>query len=398
MKFTTQINDLQKCLQKTMPAISTKPTFDLLELFSFKLAGNELTVVASDIEITILSKLIVQGEEDGGILVPAKTINDIVKGLAADKELIFEASAEDYSITLTSGKYTFELQGIDVDEFIELPELFRKNAPKESDKNAIFFKQEIIKKLADKTFFAVSKEDYRANMTGVLFQFRESYVNSASTDSYRLVRYTHFAEKDQIFPSELDLLIPEKAIEVFRKIDADTIFSFEPPDNEKDKIKMLRIDFGNVIMVTKLIKETFPQYEKIIPVTTNCNATFDISMFLDAIKTLGAVVNSTTKQCKLEFTTDKLKIIADDVDKNRKGSSEIQCEFEVTNEEAINKSEVFTIAFNIGYLNEMISNISSNETTNNLINMHFMSNDKAAMIKPKSDIDQILEILMPTRG
>ena len=395
MKFTTQISDLQKCLQKTIHAINVRPAFNLLELFSFKLAGDELTVIASDIEITILSKLTVQGEEDGGILVNAKTINDIVKGLPADKDLVFEASEEDYSITLTSGKYTFDLQGMDFDEFIELPELFKKDVPKENDKNAIFFKQETIKKLAEKTFFAISKDDYRVNMSGVLFQFRDTYVNSVSTDSFRLVRYTHFAEGNQKFPEELNMLVPEKAVDVFRKIDADAILSFELPKDEKEKIKMLRIDFGNVIMVTRLIKETFPQYEKIIPVSTNYNAVFDISAFLDAIKTLNAVVNATTKQCKLEFSKDTLKVIADDSDKGRKGVSEIQCEFEGAGE--FEGADNFEIMFNIGYLNEMISNIGSNETTNNLVGMYFITSDKAALIKPKSDTDQILEILMPAR-
>ena len=389
MKFRTQVTDLQKCLQKVFPAISQRPAFDLLELFSFKLAGDELTIVASDIELTIQSKLIVQGEEDGGILVPAKTLIDIVKGLSADNELIFESSEEDYAIHLTSGKYTFELHGVDIDEYIELPELIKKEPPKETDANVILFKQEVIKKLADKTFFAISKDDYRVNMSGVLLQFRESYVNSASTDSFRLVRYTHFAEGGQKFPEDLNILIPEKAIDVFRKIDADVILSLNIPKDDKEKPKSLRVDYGNVVLVTRLIKETFPNYEKIIPVTTNCNATFDVSAFIDAIKTLNSVVNIATKQCKLEFTKDTLKIIVEDSDKGRKGNSEIQCELEGADD--------FTIAFNITYLNEMIANIGPNETTNNLVGMYFISNDKAALIKPKSDLDQILEILMPAR-
>jgi DNA polymerase-3 subunit beta len=386
MKFTAQISDLQKCLQKTIPAINARPAFELLELFSFELVGNELTVIASDIEITILSKLTVQGTEDGGILVSAKTINDIVKGLPADKELSFEASEDDFIITLKSGKSTFELQGIDIDEYIELSELFKNDVPKEGDKNTIFFKQDTIKKMADKTFFAISKDDYRVNMCGVLFQFRETYVNAVSTDSFRLIRYTHFAEGGQKFPADLSLLIPEKAMDIFRKIDADAILSY---DSSKEKPLMLRIDYGNVIMVTKLIKETFPKYESIIPVSSNCNATFDISAFLDALKIVNPVVNPTTKQCKLEFSKSILKIIGEDSDKGRKGTAEIQCELE--------NADDFIIVFNIGYLNEMVSNISSNETTNNLIDMYFINSDKAALIKPKSDTDQVLEILMPTR-
>ena len=396
MKFTTQISDLQKCLQKVFPAVSQKPSFDLLELFSLELVDDELTIVASDIELTVLTKLIVQGEGNGGVLVHAKTINDIVKGLPSDKDITFDVGEDDFMITLTSGKSTFEIQGVNVEEYIELPELFKNDVPKEGDKNAIFFKQETIKKLADKTFFAISKEDYRVNMTGVLFQFRDTYVNSVSTDSFRLVRYTHFAEGGQKFPEGLDLLVPEKAMDVFRKIDADAILSFNDPKDKKDKQDkpqdkptMLRVDYGNVILVTRLIKETFPNYEKIVPITSNCIATFDVSAFIDTIKKLSAVANPTTKLCKLNFSKDTLEIIVEDSDKGRKGVSEIQCELE--------DMDTFEILFDYTYLSEMVSNITSNETTNNLVSMYFLDANKAALIKPKSDLDQIIEILMPKR-
>jgi len=389
MRFTAQVKDLQDCLQKAIPAINSRPAFDLLELFSLELIGNDLTVVASDIELTIKARMIVQGESDGGVLVNATTINNILKGLPSDKEILFEASQDDFNVVLKSGKTTFEIQGMDLDEYIELPDIIKKDSPKEGDSNTVFLKQGLIKKLADKTSFAISKQDYRANMRGMLIQFRETYLNSVATDSFRLVRYTHFAEGEQKFPENLDLLIPEKAVEVFRKIDADAILSYEFSKDKKDKASMLRVDYGSVTLSTRLIKETFPNYEKIIPSTDNCNASFDISAFMDAIKTVRPVVNQVTKQCKLQFTKDMLQLIADDSDKSRKGISEIQCELEGADD--------FLIVFNIDYISEMVGNITSNETTNNLVGMHFMDAHKAALIKPKSDRDQIIEILMPTR-
>ena len=389
MKFTSQVKDLQDCLQKVIPAVNSRPAFDLLELFSLELIGNDLIVIASDLELTIKARLIVQGEEDGSVLVNATTINNILKGLPTGSDIAFEVSTDDYNVVLKSGKTTFEIQGVESDEYIELPDIIKKDTPKEGDSNTVLLKQGIIKKLADKTYFAICKQEYRANMCGMLIQFRETYLNSVSTDSFRLVRYTHFAEGEQKLPENLDLLVPEKAVEVFRKIDADAILSYEFSKDKKEKANMLRLDYGNVTLSTKLIKETFPNYEKIIPASDNCNATFDISAFIDAIKTIRPVVNQATKQCKLQFTKNTLQLVVDDTDKNRKGIAEIQCELEGEDE--------FLIVFNIDYLSEMISNISSNETTNNLIGMHFLEATKAALIKPKSDSDQILEILMPTR-
>jgi len=390
MKFTTNLTEFVKCLHRVFPAIPIKQApFELLEFFNLELKDNELTIIASDVDVTIKTTTIVEGREDGSVLVKAKRFLDFLKGLDPSKELIIENSEDnDLVLEIISGVTKFRFDCQDTDQYIELPELLKKEAPTKDTPDTIFFEKEAINKLTEKTAFAITDDSFRTNMTGVLFQFRDTYVNAVATDSFRLARYTHFANADS-FPGQLDLLIPQKTVEILKRIDSDAIFSY---DTQQEKPKKLRIDYGETIIISALIKETFPNYEAIIPTSTNYTTTFDISAFLDALKKVAIVTNPTNKRCELVFSTDTLKIITKNIEygKQEVGTTEIPCELE--------GAEEFSVTFNSKHIEEMIGNITSNETNNNLISMYFVSPEKAALIKPKSDTDLILEILMPIRS
>jgi DNA polymerase-3 subunit beta len=389
MKFSTQLSDLQKLLQKVMPAISTRAAFEALEHILLSLENNELTAIASDTEITIKSKITVDGNQDGQILIPAKKINDIIKNLDSTKEVHFESNSDDFIIKIISGKEKFQINGMDAGDYLELPELLNTEVPTVAEKNdsVAFFKKEIIQKLANQTCFAVSTDEYRLNMSGVLFQFRQSYVNVVATDSFRLVRSTSFAGENE-YPTEIDIIVPVKAIEICKKVDDDLLMSFTTKsDNEKST--HLRMDFGVTVVVTRLINENFPKSESIIPATSNCQAIFDVSELLNGLKRVAPVSNEKNKKCRLEFSTDKLKLIAENEDSAEEATSEIAAE--------LIDAETFLIAFNIKYLEEMVQNITPNDTTNNLVMMHFISSEKAALIKPKSEQESLVMILMPIR-
>jgi DNA polymerase-3 subunit beta len=390
MKFSTQLSDFQKLIQKVMPAVPARAAYDALEHILLILENNELTAIASDNEITIKSTISVEGTENGQILIPAKKTNEIVKVLDSTKEIHFECSADEFMIKIVSGKGKYQINGMDSEEYIELPELFDVEISGDSEaENNLFasFKKEEIQRLAGKTYFGVSQDEYRLNMSGVLFQFRENYVNAVSTDSFRLIRATLFAG-EKSFPREIDITIPSRAIEICRKIDSDLTMLMDG-NGEDEKPRYLRMDIGNTIVVTRLIDESFPKYEAIIPHSSSCQATFDVSELLGGVKRVAPVANEKNKKCRFEFSVDKLKIITENEDSGEEATDEIPCE--------LTDAEEFSITFNIKYLEEIMQNITPNDTTNNLVVVHFVSPDKAALIKPKSEEDLLIMILMPIR-
>jgi len=396
MKFTTQLATFQKLLQKVMPALPQRNQYnDALDHISLSLVDNELTAVASDTEISIKSKTFVAGDSNGEVLIPAKKINEIVKVLDSTKDMHFECSTQenergntDFIIKINSGRGKFQVKGMNPDEYIELPEIFDAELPAvdEGNNSTAFFKKEVIQKLATQTHFAVSKDEYRQNMNGVLLQFRKSYANAVATDSFRLVRSTTFAAENE-FPDEVDILVPARAIDICKKVDEDLIMLL---DTENERSSLLRMDFGETIVVSRLISETFPKYEAIIPTTSSCQATFDISDLLAALKRVAPISTEQNKKCKLEFTEERLKLITGDEGSGEQGTEEISAE--------LLEAETFTVTFNIKYLEEILQNISPSDTVNNLVTMFFVSPDRAALIKPKSEQESLIMILMPIRS
>ena len=102
MKFTANLLDFSKLLQKVVPAIPPKSTLPVLEHLKFELQDNILTVVATDQDISIMSSLEVQDGENGGILVPARKLNDIVKALDASSSFTFSSNEENFDIHIVT--------------------------------------------------------------------------------------------------------------------------------------------------------------------------------------------------------------------------------------------------------------------------------------------------------
>jgi DNA polymerase-3 subunit beta len=385
MKFTTQSIELQKALSKVMPAVPSKPPFEVLEFMHLELVDNLLTITTSDLELNIRSNLYVTDGENGAILVPAKKFHDIVNVLNATKDVTFECDTDEHIVKLVCGKSKYQIGGMDAEDYIELPSLFSMDIPTEDEasNNVIHFKREVANRLANKTSFAVSQDEHRPNMGGVFFQFRENYVNAVSTDSFRLVRATEFAD-DKPFPNELDILVPVRAIDLLRKVDTDIVMLY----SEHENYKQLRIDIDNTIVVTRLINERFPKYEAIIPTATSCQLSFDVNDMMSAIKEISPVITQYNKKCTLDFKDGVLKVMASDDGSGGEAVSEIAAE--------LLDAEEFKISFNINYLKDMIGNVPP-DAEDNIVQMFFVNADKAALVKPKSNKESLIMILMPIR-
>lgn len=393
MIFSVTLNDLQRHIQKALPVIPSKATIPALEHLHFALTGNDLEIIGSDQDITLVTRMQVQGTEDGKILVPGKKISDILKSLGNIQSIEFIANPDTYEITVKvpRGKYT--LKGLNPEEYLQLPVLFESKKPEihgNSNGNidaglptAKLTKDELTK-LAEKTHFSVSTDDYRPAMTGVLFQFREKYVNAVSTDSFRLVRTT--INSDTVsFPQDFDIIIPAKSIEILRKADDDTIMSVV---ENQGKITHARFDIGQTIFITRLIVEKFPPYESVIPLQNDNVAVLDKSELLSKIRSASLLTNSASKQVKLIFSDNNLTIYGFDEESGSNSTLEMECDYTGPQTE---------IGFNYKYIEDALNNVSDEDTDDNLVQITFSEPNRPALVKPKSEKDELLMLIMPVR-
>lgn len=395
MKFKTNLLNFQKMVNKVNMVLPQKSTIPVLEHIYLSLEGNSLKAISSDKDITLMSWIDVEGESDGKILIPGKKITDIIKSYSGTFMVSFEANIENYDVVITIGEGTYNFKGLDPDDYLSIPELFDEDkadfdhidseqAMIEGNKKFDMKKEDLVK-LCSKTSIAISDDEYRPSMTGVLFQFRENLINAVSTDSFRLVKaVVHLDKPSKI--NDLDVIIPGKSIEFLKKLDDDDVtLSFV--DNGT-KVTHIRFDFGNTIFVTKLIDEKFPPYELVIPTNNSLELIVDKNQLLHKIKPLGTMANKKFSQIRMLLNPNNMVMTFNDEESQTMGKEVLSCEF---------NSENYLLAFNIKFIEEAINNISDNETKDNLIKITFSEPNKPALVLPLEENNDLIMLVMPVR-
>lgn len=389
MKFKAKISDLQKVLQVTLPAIPPKSTLPVLEHLHFTLENNQLRLISTDQYITIMSSIEVDGYLDGKVLVPGRKINEIIKALGAGTEIEFSANPENYELSIVSNTGNFTMKGLNPEEYLDLPELFTSSKPDLNDSTissneVAVFKNDEIHKLSSKTSFAVSTDEFRPAMTGVLFQFRDNFVSAVATDSFRLAKAIVRSEESR-FPNDLDIIIPAKSVELLRKFSNDAEMSLITRDN---KVTHARFTFEHSVFITQIIDERFPPYESVIPANNDKIVTFSKSELLSAIRGVSIQTNTVSKQVKMKLGENEFFLSGRDEEQGTFGNVTVQCSY---------SGEPVEIGFNYKYFEDALNSIDVVSEDSDTIVLTFNEPTRPVLIKPSIDNDDILMLIMPVR-
>lgn len=383
MRILVSLSELQLGIAKILPAIPPKSTLPVLEHFLMQVDSlNRMYLTATDQDIIIRTHITIIEGEEGEILVPSRIFNDIIKSLGNKGDLEINVDLENSRISVVKQDFKADIPALPASDYIELPILDDSKFDKEESFVANFTAEEL-QKLATKTHFAVSSDEFRLAMTGVLFQFKGSYVNAVATDSFRLVKVTHLADEGQ-YKENLDVIIPIGMITLLKKVEsATTVYVYK---NSQGVGTQIRFDFEHSTYISRLINEKFPPYEVVIPKNNEKIAIVDKTEILNIIKRVALFANSMTKQIKLRFEGAGLYVSAEDVDRNLKANEQLFCNF---------NSDTFEISFNFKYLEDAISNIDADK--GNEIYLTFSDGIKPALIKPDAAGENLLMLIMPIR-
>ncbi len=388
MKFTVALQDFQELLNKTLPAIPPKSTLPILEHLHFSLEQGVLRVIATDQDITIMTSLQVETEEEGAILVPGRRSSEIIRALGNKGALLFSSNPDTFEIKMTTSNGQYAMKGLNPDEYLDIPELFNPGTPDYQQgldaetESAILIKADDMSLLAGKTSFAVSKDEFRPAMTGVLFQFRSDRIYAAATDSYRLSRVI-VENPDAVYPAELDLIFPARAVDLLKKVDDDVTMSLI---ESHDKITHTRFETGNSVIVTRIIDERFPPYENVIPQDDKFAAIVDKNELINSIRRVSIFANEISKQIRIKFVENQILITGRDEEIGTDGDEQIPCEY---------LGEPTEIGFNHKFLEEALGYVDPNQE--GLIRLSFSEPQKPVIVKAGESEEKLLMLIMPVR-
>lgn len=248
---------LSKALQATSRVAAARASLPVLGNVLLRTSGTNLLVAATNLELAattnVGAKVVIQGE----VTVPAKLINEFVGNLPKST---IELKVKNHKLQIHCAGYTSTINGIDAEEFPELPTI--------DEKTSVHFTiaREDFKQAVTQTALACSNDVTRPVLTGLFWHTHEDHLYIVGTDGYRLAERKLFGTK-----SELAAIVPATTIqEVLRSL-SDTIQEIDILFDESQ----VRFRVGDTEITSRLIDGKYPDYRQLIPASTETNLTVE---------------------------------------------------------------------------------------------------------------------------
>jgi DNA polymerase-3 subunit beta len=268
MKFTCQQSLLAKALNVVSKAVSSRTTIPVLKGLLLKTEGETLYLTASDLDLSIETKIPVSAAEDGAVVVNARLFGDIVRKMPMEEMEISADGANNVAIRCRNSD--FSIVGSDADEFPALGSF--------SEGEKISLDQRLFRDLIRRTSFAASIEESKGIIVGVLTELNKEGITMAALDGFRMAVCREAAEGEK----EISIVIAARILNEIAKIIGEEggEGDMELLLDEKKAVALL----GETRMVLRLLEGDFIRYKDILPKEFSTDVVVDRQEFLSCIE------------------------------------------------------------------------------------------------------------------
>src|SRR5881227_2268274 len=365
MRFTISREKLQEGLAAVTPTTPPKTTLPVLANILVETTERGIRLSGTDLDIAVTTEVAADVETQGAITIPAKKLSEIAKELPPSPVKI--ATSGEQRVTLDCGRSHFKILGLPRDEF--------PNFPTVKFDASWRIRSGDLQKLISHTAFAVSNEESRPILNGVLWELRPDNMRMVATNGHRLSKMDVPAKGG----STADLIVPPKALEQIRRLfAADEALEIARSDNH------IGFRAGGTLVFSRLIEGPYPNYEQVIPRENDKVATVDKAAMAAALRRMSVVASDQTHRIRLAFSGGAVKFSVQTPD-----LGEAQDELAVTYE-----GEPLEIGFNATYLLEILKYMPTDE-----VRITFKAPERAATVEPVGwdDPASYMALVMPLR-
>ncbi len=366
MHFSITREQLLPPLQLVSGIVERKQTLPMLANVLFTIEGDELSLLASDLEVELIGKLNLVNQANAiRIAIPTRKVLDICRALPETSVIDF--FVENQKVTIKSGRSRFTLSAFQAEDFPYIDS--------QASTAQFIIPQKDFRYLLEKTQFAMAQQDVRYYLNGLLLEANNNFIKAVATDGHRLA-ISALKHAQQLTPFQI--IIPRKAItELMRLLDSQS----EEPITLLIGSNFFRVMTQQYIFTTRLIDGPFPAYEKVIPKNNNKEMTIDKDIFKQALSRAAILANAKLKGICLQLRTDLLRITA-------YNSEQDQAEEEIPANYA---GIELDIGLNVTYLLDVI-----NVTPTAELRLNFYDANSCVLIEEQSNTDNCY-IIMPMR-
>lgn len=339
MRFSIQREMLLKPLQRVVSTVDKRPVHKpILSNILMSVKSQLLSLVGTDLEVELIARIpLSQSAEAGEITVGAKKLIDICRALPENTEVEFHYKDGKLSLKANRGRYSFACLPA-----TEFPQIEQSAADIE-----LSISQSILRQLLTGCAFALSQalDSARYYLNGISLSFEEDGLRVTATDGHRLATMKASCSLNVADP--IEIIVPKKAVMEMQRL-------FAEGEEEvgivigKNHLRTITTGYS---FVTKLIEGKFPNYKSIMPKQGERTAVLSRDAFKDALSRVAALLSEKQRGVRLQFSPNTLRLIAISAEKDE-GVEEIEIGY--TGEEV-------EVGFNVGYLLDYLSAISTNE-------------------------------------
>jgi DNA polymerase-3 subunit beta len=301
MELVVRKNDLLRELQLFQGIVERKNTIPILANVLMEAKGDEVRLLATDLEVALRSKCAASVAKSGALTLPAKKLYEIVRSLPETDVRI----AEDKSgVKVAADRFDSRIQTLPREDFPALPEggaTVTASLPGAA-----------LKEMIAKTQFAITGEDTRFFLNGAQFVLRADSMSLVATDGHRLALVTAKREKKSkdgrgaaADEGENKVILPKKTLaELGRLLSeaADAEVKYERGENH------LFFEVGGRMLISRMIDGQFPAYERVIPKGNDKHIEFERDRLTNAVKRVALLSNERSRAVKFQIDKGKVDV------------------------------------------------------------------------------------------
>ncbi len=322
----------------------------------------------TDLEITLITKIDAAVSVEGGVAIPHRTLMDITNALP-ETDIAIEAN-DDHRVVIKTSFGNYDIAGASPDDFPSMPEV--------DNKKEISISPGTLKRLIEKTSFALSADELKPALTGALFEVGTESISAVATDGHRLSHCsrTDFSSKGY----EGSVIVPKKFLNLL-------VQHLEGADEAVLWVgeNHITTSFSGTTIFSRVIDERYPDYKTVLPKENNKIMTVDREEMLDSVKRVSIFSNRSTRQVELEITKGEATVRTEDPENASSAEEKFDVDYD---------AEDISLGFNANYVLDMLSHLEGEKA---VVRLNTPTSATLIGVEKQQQNEGITMLLMPMR-
>ncbi|MGH9145135.1 MAG: DNA polymerase III subunit beta [Vicinamibacterales bacterium] len=295
MELVVQKSALLRELQLFQGIVERKNTIPILANVLMEAKGDEIRLLATDLEVGLRSKCQAAVSKGGTLTLPAKKLYEIVKALPETEVRIEE---DKNGVKVAADRFDSRMQTQPPQDFPAVPEA--------SGSSTATLPASAIRAMVSKTQFAITGEDTRFFLNGALFLLGPESMSLVATDGHRLAHVTVARAKGSGKgpKEEVRAILPRKTLWELGKLlaEGDDDLRYERGENH------LFFQVGDRMLISRMIDGQFPAFERVIPKGNNRRIEFERERLTNAVRRVALLSNERSRAVKFAVENGKVEV------------------------------------------------------------------------------------------